>query len=186
MNRDTLRKRIVSTVVAERRAVLLDELRWEALRREAKAQGKKLKAISVSQASSFARTVRDHMPELRTWDVSLSDGPRPSALIAATAVFRLKQHSKLEAFLGGPSPTVTCRFVTDLPVHEFGETPRYRRSNFAVPYYHLYLVDLHSGAEHIARIKIPPSHKVTIVGVDHELDVERALSSARWRVITED
>jgi hypothetical protein len=185
--RDTLRKRFIWSVLSDRKAILLDELRWLVLRREARARGTKLKAVTVSQATSFARTVRDHMPDLRTWDIAMGEGDRaPIGLVAATAVFRVRDLAKLDPFLSGSSPTVVCRYVTDLPVQEFGETPRYRHSNFAVPYYHLYLVDLHSGTSRVARIKIPPSHKVTIVGAADRWTYDEVLASQSWQVVSQD
>lgn len=131
MGRETLRKRIIRSVLEERPAILLDELRWTVLSRET---GRKLKTITVSQATSLARIVREHMPELHFWDIPIGDGSQCGAsLIAATAVFRVREKARLDAFLSGPSPMVVCRYVTDPPVHAFGENPRYRHSNFAVP-----------------------------------------------------
>lgn len=186
MGRETLRKRIIRSILAERPSILLDELRWTVLSREA---GGKVKAVTVSQATSLARTVREHMPELNLWDVPIGDGSECGALlIAATAVFRIRQKAKLDAFLSGPSPVVSCRYVTDLPVHEFGENPRYRYSNFVVPYYHLHLIDLYPSktAARFERIKIAPSHKVTIVGTRSSWDSADVLARQTWRVVSQD
>lgn len=184
--RDTLRKRLIRTVLAGRSAILLDELRWLVLRREARTRGPKL-VMTVSQATSFTRTVRNHMPELRTWDITIAGGdPVLLELIAATAVFRVREQAKLDAFLTGSSPSVVCRYVTDLPVQQFGETARYEHSRFAVPYYHLYLVDLYSGPSRVARVKIPPSHKVTIVGTRERWTYDEVLASQTWQVVSHD
>lgn len=77
--------------------------------------------------------------------------------------------------------------MTDLPVHEFGESARYY-PGFATPYCHLHLVDLSvvsrtGDRQRVERIKIPPSHKVTVVSQSGtwstaDLHVERA-----WEVI---
>lgn len=103
--RDTLRKRLVRGVVSERRAILLDELRWIVLQREAKGRGNKLEVITTSALNSFARTVREYMPEVETHDLDINDGSRCSAgVIAAMAVFRLRERAKLDSFLSGESP----------------------------------------------------------------------------------
>lgn len=126
------------------------------------------------------------MPDLRTRDIAMGKDDRaPIGLVAATAVFRVRDLAKLDAFLSGSSPTVVCRYVTDLPVHEFGDIPRYGHSNFAVPYYHLYLVDLHSGTSRVTRVKIPPSHKVTIVGAADSWTYDEVLASQTWQVISQ-
>jgi hypothetical protein len=187
--RDTLRKKIIRSVLADRGAVILDELRWIVLPREARAAGKKVERITVAAMNSFARTVREYMPDLCLHEIGLGDSSQcPASLIAATAVYRLRDAAKLNAFLHGQSPTVECREVTDLPVHEFGETPRYERSGFATPQYHLHLVDLSSGPDAQGgrvheRIKIPPSHKVTIVGACRPWSIDQVLASQVWCVI---
>lgn len=186
--KDTLRKRLVRAVVSERRAILLDELRWIVLQREAKGRGNKLEVITSSALNSFARTVREYMREVETHDLDINDESRCSAdVIAAMAVFRLRERAKLDFFLSGESPLVEWRYVTDLPVHEFGESARYY-PGFAIPYYHLHLVDLSvvsrtGHRQRVERIKIPPSHKVTVVSEKRawstaDLHVERA-----WEVI---
>ena len=197
--RETLRKGLIRSVLQERKTILLDELRWVVLGREAKASRRTLELITKSQMNSFARTVRDHVPDLSIWEIGLGDGSQcPSSVIAATAVYRLHQRAKLDEFLGGPSPTVECRYVTDLPVAEFGEVARYARgSSFATPQYHLHLVDLYAKYENdpehgrirewVGRIKIPPAHKVTIVCANNQkVDFEELSRHWRWQTIRSD
>jgi len=81
--------------------------------------------------------------------------------------------------------------VTDLPVAEFGEAPRYATgSRFARPQYHLHLVDIYSRyetdpehglvRERVDRIKIPLRTRWTIVCAgQQEVDFE-LLSSSYW------
>ena len=168
-------QKLIRSVLEERGQVVLDELRWIVLQHEADDRGRQLDVIERGPMQSFARTVREHMPNVACMDVALGAGSRcPVALLAATAVYRLRHRTQLDAFLSGPSPTIAWEYVTNLPVEEFEETPRYVRGpeRYVVPQFHLYLVDLYAQYERdpaaervnrqfVARVRIPPAHKVT-------------------------
>jgi hypothetical protein len=193
--RTTFRKQLIWEVLRERKAVILDELRWTVFEREAGRLNRKLEAITQSQMTSFSRTVREHMPELSLWDVDFREPSQyPASVIAATAVYRLREWAKLRAFLDSDSPTVEWRYVKDLPVAEFGETPRYiAGGGFAQPQYHLHLCDLYANykdrpREHVSRVRIPPSHKATIVqlaGPD-QVDFQSLSTNWHWKVVAID
>lgn len=196
MGRDTRRKQFVRSVLRERGAMLLDELRWLVLEREAADRRKTLESIARGPMQSFARTIRDHMPDVPIHDIPLGHPSEcPLGLVATCAVYRLRERAKLMSFIEGSSPAIRCQLRTDLPVAEFGDTARYAGgSGFATPYYHLLLFDLYSTYEDsgqagstssrqwVARVRIPPGHKVTIVG-DRDPRGDALAFNPRWRLV---
>lgn len=193
--RNSFRKQAIRKVLQERETILLDELRWIVLELEAGDRRRRLEAVTRSQMTSFSRTVREHMPELSLWEIGFGEASRcPTAIVAATAVYRLPDRAKLSAFLKGTSPAVECRYVKDLPVSEFGEVARYvGGSGFAQPQYHLYLCDLYSSYEpepavRVHRIRIPPAHKATVVQLPHhtQIDFQRLSAQWHWKVVSLD
>ena len=179
MARQTLRKKLIRETLEKRRTILLDELRWIVLQREAADGRRTLERMERGPMQSFARTVREHMPEIAAWNVPLSaNSDCPVGLAAASAVFRLQERAELEAFLNGPSPTIIAQRMTDLPVDEFGETPRYLKGpeRYVVPQYHLLMFELYAEygedpvtgdrtCRYVGGVRIPPAHKVTVLGL---------------------
>jgi hypothetical protein len=169
MSRNTLRKRIIGSVLSERGAMLLDELRWLVLEREL---GGKLRVISDAQATSFARTVRDYMPEVCRWNVPL-DGARhrSTQLITAMAVYRLRDRTMLKRFLTGKAPTAIYEHVVE------------RYGGYRVHYFHQ--VDLHApaGGPLLQRVTIPASHQALVVGMGSRWTYDQVLATATWEVV---
>lgn len=108
VQRETLRKRLIRTVLQERKALLLEELRWEVLRREADERGKTMHRLERSQLVSFARTARDHF-SIKKVPIS---GRTTIGLVARCAAYRIHERDDLEAFLTGSAPVVVCQYRT--------------------------------------------------------------------------
>lgn len=164
MGRDTLRKRIIRSVLEERGSILLDELRWKVLDREL---GEELDVMDHPRMTSFARTVRAHMPEVRRWNASLDR----VELVAALAVNRIRERDTLERFLRGRAPTVVYRHREE----------RYGYRN--VHYFHQ--VDLHADPDGplVDRVTIPWSHEAVIVGLGADWTRAQVLATVTWRVV---
>jgi hypothetical protein len=123
--------------------------------------------------NSIARTVRQHMPELRKWYVPL-DGtaPRTVRLITAVAVYRLGDHATLARFLGERAPVASYQHVTE----RYGGVMR-------VHYFHKVDLYVARGALILERLTIPRSHRALIVGVGPEWTYDQVLATATWDVV---
>lgn len=107
--RASLRKQLVARAMEPGLPMLLGELRWMVLQDESKARGEEIGEIDRSQRVSFARTIREHCPDLTIAKVAVAK-TTPVGLLARCAVYRLHLAAALNRFLGGPEPTILCRF----------------------------------------------------------------------------
>lgn len=128
--RSTRRKRLIREVLAATPSgtMLLDELRWRVCAAEAELTGAELDRITRSRMVSFARTIREHCPELTIATVPI-DAATPIGITLRAAAFRLRPDD-FRAFAAGASPTVLCRYDAKMHAAE----PRYRR-RYVIPYF---------------------------------------------------
>jgi len=118
--RRTLRKDAIWKVIgrsAYSKPILLEELRWQSLMIEYQERVEELREISRTLRNSFARTIRDHIKELKIYKYR-----RPErqfcGLIARAAVYRLYHAKNLNQFLNARSPEVLLRYSTSYYVSE--------------------------------------------------------------------
>lgn len=131
--RKTARKGLIEEILVRDYSggpVLLEELRWRVLMQQ---YGPGFIEMTDSKMKSFARTIREHAPELEIARISI-DGETPVGLVARAAVYRLRQLDQLRWFLHADDPHILCRYQTKMEVDE----PRYWSSNrYVTPYYHV-------------------------------------------------
>jgi len=122
--RTTKRKALIERIIADDYIggpVLLEELRWKVLTQQ---YGPSFTEMTDAKQKSFARTIREHTPQLSIQKISI-DGRMPVGLIARAAVYRQKKFDDLHCFLNGENPCVLCRYQTNVDVDE----PRYDSGN---------------------------------------------------------
>ena len=112
MHRTTIRKRIINHVLNELfqgGPVLLEELRWNALLIEHENKGLNLSVMSRSLRNSFARTIRDFIPQIKIQKLPRPDGLH-IGIVSRAAVYRLSSWDAIQCFMRSDNPTVlTCR-----------------------------------------------------------------------------
>lgn len=174
--RETVRKYLIRSVLEEAGPLLLEELRWRVLRREAEQRGARLQVLERSHLQSFARTAREHfqIEKLPITDRTVV------GLVARAALYRVREQARLDAFLGSAQPTVVCQYRKNFPVDE----PRYTR-RYVTPQHHMLLFDFSSSdkAAVAFRIRIPATHELTLVSRPGDARSIRRLAAVRWRLL---
>jgi len=191
--RQTLRKRLITETLNGyfgHKPVLLEELRWSVLREEAKRKGKCLDQVSDSSLKSFARTIREHCPDLRSVRIPINDA-FPVGLLARAGVYRLRVMAEQDSFLTSAEATVLCRFTKKLPAWE----PRYVR-RYVTPQHHAVTLRFFAAfpcdasfyvIEGAPGVFIPATQRLSLVcssGVTVALETElKRLSTVPWRLV---
>lgn len=104
-HRTTLRKHLITEIIASEylgKPVLLEELRCKVYLRELAHHQQDTKQLTSSYMKSFARTVRDHMPELFVYKLRRPTRI-PIGIIARAAFFRCQDMTTLTMLTEAPS-----------------------------------------------------------------------------------
>jgi hypothetical protein len=166
-------------------ALLLDELRVLVLAEV--APDRLAEESSRSAQVSFARTVREHCPNVRR--VKIPIGPTTLiGLLARCAVYRLP-NSQRAAFLAGTNPTILCRYDSKVETSE----PRFRE-RYVIPHHRAVTFRFFAAVPRPspASIRTAPgvfipctsSHKLTVVGASAvRAEDLAALATVPWTLL---
>ncbi len=110
--RKTLRKRLIQKYLEEINGpVLLEELRWHVLREESLLKSKhQLEYLTRANLNSFARTIREHFPELVVCKLFRPEN-QPAGLVVRESLYRLSSWEHIQEFVNGNQPTVFCSYL---------------------------------------------------------------------------
>lgn len=126
--RETCRKRIIRDLLTVEFAdgpVLLEELRWHTLVREATLSKKQHNEMTLSYLKSFARTIRDHLPDVVIHKIAKPQR-MPIGIVARAAIFRIDHREALQGFLASPDRCIFLRFTNNRYWERSEREPRER------------------------------------------------------------
>lgn len=180
--RETLRKRVLLRVLSEHGEMPLEELRVRVLAQSApdRIAGKVTRGTQVS----FARTIREHCPDVRSVKIPIVAATFVG-LLARCAMYRLPA-ARRAMFLTGARPTILCRYDSKVDALE----PRFRQ-RYVIPQYRAVTFRFFAAAPSpsAASIRSAPgvfipctsSHKLTVVTKRDggELDLAK-LANVPW------
>lgn len=109
--RGSTRKGLIAKQLSEARTpMLLGELRWKVHRQEAEAgPNPPSNALTRSYCNSFARTIRDHCPELALTHL-LRPECQPVGILVQDALYRLNDRDRIDRILSDGSYTAYCKY----------------------------------------------------------------------------
>ena len=112
--------------------MLLEELRWNSLLIEHQENGENSKIMKRSYRNSFARTIREHFPELALQKLPRPDGLHAGIVLRA-ALHRLASWDDIQRFKNGSSPTMFAHWSKDTVLVDHSKEDYFERDSSRRP-----------------------------------------------------
>lgn len=183
--RNTQRKDIIRYMLSHRfenKPVLLEELCWATFVEERERKDQDSRLLPRAYRNSFARTVREHMPELMLHKQHVLDSP--IGVIARAAVFRVRDQRLIEQFVSAKAPHIvvnTSELIDYVSLERVGYFVRcrlYKGPPVAYPRHLAY------GRNYLDRVLLPLTIPISVVcqGTPNDSDLKN-LAESSWAVL---